>query len=185
METRAKIAIGGTTAFAVTAAVVATVAVTNAAVLADTPGAPVRSNAVELDSVPQVRLTPPPVAESAEVEIDQVATEPVADPPPVTETVPAPAPVLVAPGPAQPVPAVPAEPVVQPMRDDDGRDDARHPTRGDREEIRRDRDEAPRRDKAQRPEISAPAEKKSVPGIPLRGDGSKRDRSHGSPDSRD
>ncbi|MFB8386408.1 hypothetical protein ACFC3F_04615 [Microbacterium sp. NPDC055910] len=220
MDTRARIAIGGTTAFAVTAAVVATVAVTNTAVLAESPGEPVESAMVHVRPAPQLTVTPRPAAGPADVSaVTEPVTDPVVEPvgpltthipapppappteaappvdvvapavpheadPPVTRTVPAPAPVVISPA-APPAAALPPAPATRPDRGDDG--DRSHPARPDDHDDSYGREDRPSRfgEAKPRPQTSAPAVTPSVSEKPLTGDGSKRDRSHGSPDFRD
>lgn len=100
MDARARLALGGAAVIAMSVSVVASVVATSAVALADAPGAGFGAHAVRLPA-------PAPAAAVASDAIGTIAETPVAaaSTAPVAEIVPAPAPVVVAP--AQTVAAAP------------------------------------------------------------------------------
>jgi hypothetical protein len=192
VDGRARLAAGGIAAVAVSVAVVSGVALSNSAALADTAGAPVGLQAVV---VPSSSVTPAPVpAPTGATAPDAAQVVPAPDPQTVVEQAPAPAPVETEQAAPAPAPAPqPAAPAASPQEQQAIADDACASGRWDRAEGWARSHGWSSKDTeawiAQLKERRA-AQTPASAGSPSGGDswshdGSKRDRSHDSPDRRD
>ncbi|WP_439592226.1 hypothetical protein [Microbacterium sp.] len=195
MDARTRLALGGAAVIAVSVSVVASVIATSAVALADAPGARIGAHAVRLPA-PSTTPASAPVAGGSGSVVDTPTAA--ASAPPVTETVPAPAPVVVAP--TQTIAAAPPVAVEDEILAT-GSFDAVHEWAAEHGWSAGQVDEwistfSSTHELTRSSDVLAPEMSHKTPQTPASaglsdteattpGDGSKKNRSHGTPDPRD